>query len=233
MAMTLACPSCSRALRVPEELIGKAVRCPTCRTEFTGSSAPAAPPPAPDPSAAVAAVPNLSLEDPVPPAPGPAGSTPDSVPPPPPSTERKPEVATRPCPACGERIGVDDERCRYCGEEVAEEEERPWERSHRLPVRRDCEPHRGQMILVFGIVSLALLACGAMTAVFGLPFGIAAWLLGSKDLEKMRQGTMDPEGQGLTQAGRICGIVGTILDGLFLLGCGAYIVVLIAAGAFK
>ena len=62
-------------------------------------------------------------------------------------------------------------------------------------------PHRGVLILVFGILGLVL--C--------FPFGIAAWIMGNGDLQEMRAGRMDPTGQGLTQAGRICGIVATAL----------------------
>ena len=63
------------------------------------------------------------------------------------------------------------------------------------------EPHRGTLVLVLGIVSLVACAiCG--------PF---AWLIGRDDLRKMDHGSMDPEGRGLTQAGMICGIIGTVL----------------------
>jgi hypothetical protein len=76
------------------------------------------------------------------------------------------------------------------------------------------------MILVFGILSIVAVAvCGPA----GLPFGIAAWVMGRADLKKMRANVMDPEGQGTTQAGWICGIIGTILDSLYVLGCLAYI----------
>jgi hypothetical protein len=61
--------------------------------------------------------------------------------------------------------------------------------------------HRGVLILVFGILGLVI--C--------FPFGIAAWLMGNGDLREMREGRMDPSGQGMTQAGRIIGIVSTIL----------------------
>ncbi len=69
---------------------------------------------------------------------------------------------------------------------------------HHVPYRG---PHRGTLVLVLGIVSLIACAlCG--------PF---AWLMGRDDLRKMDHGLMDPEGRGLTQAGMICGIIGTIL----------------------
>jgi len=35
MPIQTACPSCGRELRVPDNLIGKRVKCPSCQTEFT------------------------------------------------------------------------------------------------------------------------------------------------------------------------------------------------------
>lgn len=63
------------------------------------------------------------------------------------------------------------------------------------------KPHRGTLILVLGI--LGLVVCG--------PLGIVAWIMGSGDLKEMDAGTMDPAGRGTTQAGKICGIIATIL----------------------
>lgn len=60
-------------------------------------------------------------------------------------------------------------------------------------------PHRGSIILVFGI--LGLVVCQL--------FGIAAWFMGNTDLNEMAQGRMDPTGKDLTKAGRICGMVAT------------------------
>jgi hypothetical protein len=67
-------------------------------------------------------------------------------------------------------------------------------------------PHRGVLILVFGILGLVL--C--------FPFGIAAWIMGNGDLTEIRAGRLDPAGEGLTQAGRICGIVATILAVIYV-----------------
>lgn len=63
------------------------------------------------------------------------------------------------------------------------------------------EPHRGTLILVLGILSLVV--CQLT--------GIFAWVMGNTDMKKIRDGRMDPEGEGLTQAGRIMGIIGTVL----------------------
>lgn len=38
------CPQCERKLRVPDELMGQAVKCPTCNRTFTASPAAPAPP---------------------------------------------------------------------------------------------------------------------------------------------------------------------------------------------
>lgn len=58
------------------------------------------------------------------------------------------------------------------------------------------------MILVFGILSL-----------FTVPFifGPLAWMMGNEDMQKMRAGQMDREGQAMTEAGRICGMIATLL----------------------
>src|SRR5713101_5732878 len=46
MATIVDCPSCSRKLRVPDELLGKKVKCPTCSGTFdaVAESAPVQPP---------------------------------------------------------------------------------------------------------------------------------------------------------------------------------------------
>jgi hypothetical protein len=64
------------------------------------------------------------------------------------------------------------------------------------------KPHRGTLILILGI--LGLVCCGIFTA-------IPAWIMGSADLKEMDAGTMDPEGRGITNAGKICGMIGCIL----------------------
>ncbi len=63
------------------------------------------------------------------------------------------------------------------------------------------KPHRGTLVLILGILGLVLCA----------PLAIAAWVMGAGDLKEMDAGTMDPSGRGTTQAGKICGIIGTIL----------------------
>jgi hypothetical protein len=61
--------------------------------------------------------------------------------------------------------------------------------------------NRGTVILVLGI--LGLIIC--------MPLGIVAWVMGSGDLKEMDAGTMDASGRSLTKAGKICGMIATIL----------------------
>lgn len=63
------------------------------------------------------------------------------------------------------------------------------------------KPHRGVLILVLGI--LGFFCCG-------IP-GIVAWVLANKDLSLMAAGQMDKSGEGLTKAGKICGIISIVL----------------------
>lgn len=145
MPTTINCPSCSRTLRVPDELLGKNVKCPTCGTTFTASGD--APPP----------------ED------------------------------EEPAPAAAPRTPA-----------APVEDDEPEERDERRPRRRRREylqPHRGVLILILGILGLVVFQ----------PLGIVAWILGNTDLKEMRAGRMDPEGEGMTNAGRICGIIATVL----------------------
>jgi hypothetical protein len=87
--------------------------------------------------------------------------------------------------------------------------------------RRDVEPHRGSLVLVLGILSIVL-------PFVGIVLGPIAWILGSQDLSEIHAGRMDPEGEGSTSAGRICGIIGTILHIVGVLSCFLYFLFVIS-----
>ena len=88
------------------------------------------------------------------------------------------------------------------------------------PATGGLEPHRGTLILVLGILSLVL--CGFFT-------GIPAWIMGKGDLKKIRGGTMDPEGEGLSKAGMICGIICCIMYAAIF---GFVILMMVLGGGF-
>jgi hypothetical protein len=164
MPSIVPCLSCSEQVRVPEELLGKAVKCPRCGETFTAPASAAFTP------------------------------TPAAIP-------------------VGEPTVESDH---------IEEDDRPWEHDTRVHQGRlDAEPHRGTLILTLGIISVAsvgAIVCWGLGSLVGLPLGIAAWVMGHKDLKKIRANQMDREGEGSTTAGRILGIIGTILGGLGLVG---------------
>jgi predicted Zn finger-like uncharacterized protein len=236
------CPSCNRKLRIPDELLGRKVKCPTCSTTFDAVASPAAAPPIPSapPASFTPAPPPLAKPQAAPmPAPPPmanpqvaAGANPQAA-------MDAPLTAHKRCPYCGQNVVADAERCQHCGEALAGED-RPWEQ-YGTGVRRDCEPHRGAMILTLGIVSICFPLPGFCCGIFGLIFsgiglglGIPAIIMGKNDLAKMTMGVMDPQGRGVTQGGWICGIIGTSLSGLGLLvwlGSVVYLVVMVAAQA--
>lgn len=113
-----------------------------------------------------------------------------------------PENAGRPasCPACGDRIEVPHEvgQERHVPVHVAAEPFGPGV----------VQPHRGGLVLAFGILSWAV--C--------FPFGVAAWAIAAQDLKAMRAGHMDPSGESLTRAGLILGAANVILGVLILIG---------------
>jgi formate hydrogenlyase subunit 4 len=70
------------------------------------------------------------------------------------------------------------------------------------PTQMQLRPHRGGVVLALGI--LGIVCCFVL--------GIIAWVMGNSDLKEMAAGRMDPSGQGLTQAGKICGMVSVLLQ---------------------
>jgi hypothetical protein len=199
---------------------------------------PAEPQPAAPRSKAVGAVEiNPSPQDngsPSPAAPPAQEPDPPSQSPSPPSRSDRPERARGrdrdddmiACPICRRSNHRDSRRCYHCGERLSDG---PRSRSRYRDDyddddyrrrRRDTEPHRGGLVLAMGIISLVGIA-----VIPGLPviFGIIGWVMGHTDLRKMRNNQMDQEGEGMTRAGWICGIIGTLLNLGFILLCGGLI----------
>lgn len=123
-------------------------------------------------------------------------------------------TGVRRCPACGESNRPGVRRCLFCGQPFGSDGESGRPRPRRQ-LAGYAQPHRGGIVLTLGILSIVLPVAGPVC-------GIIAWVMGNGDLRKMRQGVMDREGMGLTQAGWICGIIGTVLGGVQALFCCGY-----------
>jgi predicted Zn finger-like uncharacterized protein len=250
MSIIVACPSCGSKLRVADELQGQLARCPKC--DHTFDTARTTEPPPSAPASESSPVPQdlpleLAIDGPSSePRPAPPGGTPglvgaveltdlklslDDDPPPPPRTPEPPKPPAPPrladehddlktCPACGKHVHRDATRCSHCGERFAG---RDMESIRHRGQRRDSEPDRGTVVLTLGILSLVSLAICAFFPLIGAILGLIAWIMGQTDLRKMRKGDMDPNGQGMTQAGWICGIIGTILNSLLSVLCLLYV----------
>jgi hypothetical protein len=79
------------------------------------------------------------------------------------------------------------------------------------------EASQSTTVLVLGI--LGLIICGVLAPV--------AWIMGKNELEAIDSGRRPPENRGTANAGRILGIIGTVL-----IGIGLAFLVLILVGAF-
>lgn len=69
------------------------------------------------------------------------------------------------------------------------------------------EQSQATTILVLGILSI--ICCG--------PLGIAAWVMGNNELAAIDAGRRSPDGRSTANAGRIMGIIGTVLIALGIL----------------
>jgi hypothetical protein len=82
------------------------------------------------------------------------------------------------------------------------------------------EQSQAVTILVLGILSIVI--CQIL--------GPFAWKMGHEELKAITEGRRSPEGQGMAQAGKICGIVGTVLLGLAIIILILVFLVLIPVG---
>lgn len=225
MPIETICQTCARKLRVADEYAGKKARCPQCHTIYVvpGLSQAAAPvqPTMPQPT-----TPQPTVGSPSPFAPdrGPERwrvRTPDGrVYGPVPKKELDQWVAEgRIPPQAALQIESTDAwrsasevypqlqrtgRLTASSNPFADLPTSPNFRSQAVYYQQ--QPHRGVLILVFGI--LAWIVCPV--------FAPIAWIMGQGDLRQMRRGVMDPSGMSMTQAGMILGMVYTILFMLFL-----------------
>ncbi|MFO0937552.1 MAG: hypothetical protein U0798_13660 [Gemmataceae bacterium] len=229
--ISFACPGCSAVFSTSDDKAGKTGKCPKCSAQFVIPDAPAKADPGPAASAPASAEPD-TVE--IKPCPGCQSKLTVAV------TDLGLDVE---CPYCKQvykatkvggtsiskrsdevrsessRRDRDDEddddddrpkrkKRRYEDDDDDDDyDDRPRKRS-RSRGRGRGAPHRGVLILIMGILSLFF--CGII-------LGPIAWVMGNNDLREMDAGRMDSEGRGQTQAGRIIGMIATILNALLIL----------------
>jgi hypothetical protein len=85
------------------------------------------------------------------------------------------------------------------------------------------QPARGTTILTLGILSLVM--CGMI-------LGPIAWSMGNEELRRIDRGETDPSTRGNVQAGRVCGMVATILT-IAIIGFVVFVLVAAAGSASR
>lgn len=94
-------------------------------------------------------------------------------------------------------------------------DEPPWERPGVL--KRDCEPHRGGLLRLLGVVSLLIGLISlflVLSAFTGLFLGAVITIVVRRDLAEIREGIRDLAGEADTRYG--CGLAGggVVLNGV-------------------
>jgi len=213
MAHLITCPECKKHLQVPDDLIGKKVQCPECKHTFT----------------AQVEVEEVSVS-----------TKPSQSAPPPPATNKPPAWDTKKgnddeddddSYNVRKRRSRDRDRDRDDDDDDDDDDRPSRRRRRRSGYGRNYLPHRGGLILAFGII--------ALVSGLGFIFGPIAWFMGNADMAEIQSGNMDPEGEGMTQTGRILGMIATIISlvGIvvtlvsvaFIFGCGCCIPIMAAA----
>jgi hypothetical protein len=211
MPVVVNCTKCQKKLKIPDELLGKKVKCPTCSAVFTAEASEAVEEDRPAPKPAVKKPPVEDEDDDVPA----------------PKAKRKPVdddddegVSAKP----SKRKTADDDEdedeppkktSKRKVDDDDDEDEAPRKKSKRRdddddddddrPKRRRggaLKPHHGVIILICAIVGYFCPIVPAAIAV--------VW--GTIDIKAMDNGEMDPSGRTLTNVGRILGIVFLILN---------------------
>jgi O-antigen/teichoic acid export membrane protein len=103
------------------------------------------------------------------------------------------------CTGCGQLNRDRATRCRSCGAPLAAPAH-TGAPAARPTSSESVETGRGSTILALGILGIL---------VSGLVLGLTAWVMGSRDMKKIRSGRIAEQEKGKTQAGMVLGMIAT------------------------
>jgi predicted Zn finger-like uncharacterized protein len=215
MPVRISCPSCNKALRVPDASLGRKVRCPACSTAFTAEAPPE------EETEGIQTAPTSDS--------GAAASETDEEES---DAIRKEPVPRRKRPPAAEEPEEEDEDAPRRGRRRRGRDPRAPKRSHHGPIVMTL----GILSMIFPLVGLVLLVCcgalgswlSAILALLAIGLGLPAWIMGQRDLGAMRRGEMDFSGETATKGGWICGIVGTILGAVCMICVGIWLIAFVS-----
>jgi len=122
------------------------------------------------------------------------------------------------CPKCGAENHEEAKFCLQCGASFQTNEN--GEAQPQTPIQTNqiqLPRGNGVLILVLGILGLVLCP----------PTGIIAWIMGHQELNKIRLGQISKQDEGITRAGKILGIIGTIYFILLTIFLAIYIIFIV------
>ena len=120
------------------------------------------------------------------------------------------------CSVCGHQNQPTASFCTACGKPLSGDTQQVTTPQPAPTPQQAVDPGRGGLILTFGILSIILL---------GPILGIPAWVMGHRDLKKIREGLIVASQKSLTQTGMILGIIGTFVSGFAIIIVGIAIAV--------
>jgi len=224
MPITFNCPTCQAQLTLSDAAAGRRGKCPHCKGEIvvpTASSAAAPPAPPPLPPVAPAAAPALEISGITAPAAAPVMAAPPVVP-----VMAAPASAPPPVAPPFQPGGWGDVD--------------PGPHRHDFRPGRG-QPHRGVIVMVLGIIGIVVsllsyfvFCCpflGLPAGLLGLGLSLGGAIMGGADLKKINAGIMDVDGKGMTLAGLICGIVGSVVVAPSLVLSGFMTIMMIISAA--
>jgi len=209
MPITFPCSSCGKTLKTPDDSSGKQGKCPHCGAQMV----------IPSSTSALGNTPSTGHSDPFAAVPGSSTS---------PRFRNQPPAKPKPNPAQNPFAQqAPTPSSPYASPGYVPPHSAGYGAGYSGTAEGIGSKH-ASLILALGIISvvtgsLGYIGCccvpiGALVQLVSLAIGMTGALMGFSEMKKYNAGVYGRAGRSETQAGFICGIIGSSLAGLFLLG---------------